>query len=143
MEPSYVGCIGAHCCQRTGAVSFFGSLQSQGFYPYCFFSHCRKLPELLETGDVDFRIAAGETIALMNEVVRETRVESSKLPNMDALCTRLRELSTESTKHRAKKDKKQQRSSFRNILHSIEVQLETCTILPYADGRHPLEMNVY
>jgi Interferon-related developmental regulator (IFRD) len=82
-----------------------------------------KLPDLLETNDVDFRIAAGESIALMNEMIRDLPSQYAKMPEITKLCLRLRELSTESSKHKAKKDKKQQKSSFRDILHSIEVRL--------------------
>ncbi|XP_055340004.1 interferon-related developmental regulator 2-like isoform X2 [Paramacrobiotus metropolitanus] len=82
--------------------------------------HLRRLPELLESGDVDLRIAAGEAIALMKEITRDVHMEKAKKPDVVSLCNRLRELATESTKHVAKKDKKQQRSSFRDILHSVE-----------------------
>ena len=41
-------------------------------------------------------------------------------PNFDMLCMELKGLSTECNKYRAKKDRRQQRSSFRDILHSVE-----------------------
>lgn len=40
--------------------------------------------------------------------------------NFDSLCLALKGLSTESNKFRAKKDRRQQRSSFRDILRSVE-----------------------
>ena len=39
----------------------------------------------------------------------------------------LRELATDSNKYRAKKDRKQQRASFRDILRYIEVSVKTTT----------------
>lgn len=39
----------------------------------------------------------------------------------DALCSQLKELATDSNKYRAKKDRRQQRSSFRDILRTVEV----------------------
>ncbi|GAV07907.1 hypothetical protein RvY_17687 [Ramazzottius varieornatus] len=83
--------------------------------------HLRKLRDLLEVSDNDFRIAAGETIALMHEIIRLLpTAEARKMPDINQLCIRLRQLSTESSKYKSKKDKKLQRSSFRDILHSIE-----------------------
>lgn len=38
----------------------------------------------------------------------------------DGLCAELKKLSTECNKYRAKKDRRQQRSSFRDILNSVE-----------------------
>ncbi|OQV14095.1 putative Interferon-related developmental regulator 1 [Hypsibius exemplaris] len=96
------------------------SVASDGIITEEVAQHLHKLPDLLETGDTDFRIASGESIALMNEMIRDLPSGYSKMPELAKLCLRLRELSTESTKHKAKKDKKQQRSSFREILHSIE-----------------------
>jgi Interferon-related developmental regulator (IFRD) len=40
--------------------------------------------------------------------------------SFDSLCMELKSLSTECNKYRAKKDRRQQRSSFRDILHSVE-----------------------
>ena len=48
---------------------------------------------------------------------------SAALPtdDMDELCFKLRQLATDSHKYRAKKDRKQQRSSFREVLRAVEV----------------------
>ncbi len=42
-------------------------------------------------------------------------------PNLDALCDKLKQLATDGNRHRAKKDRRQQRSSFRDILRAIQV----------------------
>jgi hypothetical protein len=65
-------------------------------------------------------MAAGETIALAYELGREHNgdFQSATTPQ---LVDKLRQLATDSHKYRAKKDRKQQRSSFRDILHYVEV----------------------
>ena len=45
-----------------------------------------------------------------------------RLLNEKELVFDLKELATDSSKHRAKKDKKQQRSSFRDIVRTVEVR---------------------
>lgn len=82
-------------------------------------SHLSKLPGLLHSADTELRIAAGETIALLWEIAR-SEDEDFEEPNFDMLCMELKGLSTECNKYRAKKDRRQQRSSFRDILHSVE-----------------------
>lgn len=108
-----------------------------------YFSHIQRLVQLLESTDVDLRIGAGEAIALIYEGARqynedfgfevstddeiedpdgiEQETSARHTQDMDELCTKLRQLATDSHKYRAKKDRKQQRSSFRDILRAIEV----------------------
>lgn len=50
-------------------------------------------------------------------------------PDMDGLCEILKKLATDSQKHRAKKDRRQQRSSFREILRAVEVRYYVCYII--------------
>lgn len=106
--------------------------------------HIRRLVQLLDSTDVDLRIGAGEAIALIYEGARqfdedfgfdvsteeeeaedngiqERNAASRQTREMDDLCSKLRQLATDSHKYRAKKDRKQQRSSFRDILRAIEV----------------------
>nr|SVE75933.1 EOG090X0ARF [Daphnia hispanica] len=106
-------------------------------------THIRRLVQLLDSTDVDLRIGAGEAIALIYEGARvfdedfgfdisteeeaddhdgiqQTDSASRFTSEMEELCTKLRQLATDSHKYRAKKDRKQQRSSFRDILHAIE-----------------------
>ncbi len=108
--------------------------------------HIRRLVQLLDSTDVDLRIGAGEAIALIYEGARqfdedfgfdvsteeeeaddhdgiqEREAATRQTQEMDELCTKLRQLATDSHKYRAKKDRKQQRSSFRDILRAIEVR---------------------
>nr|SVE78408.1 EOG090X0ARF [Daphnia lumholtzi] len=106
-------------------------------------THIRRLVQLLDSTDVDLRIGAGEAIALIYEGARvfdedfgfdisseeetddhdgiqQMDSASRHTSEMDELCTKLKQLATDSHKYRAKKDRKQQRSSFRDILHAIE-----------------------
>ena len=45
--------------------------------------------------------------------------------DMEALCSVLRTLATDSNKYRAKADRRRQRSTFRAVLHSVEVCVRT------------------
>lgn len=93
---------------------------------------------------MDLRIGAGEAIALIYEGARQydenfgydtsTYDEDgdsddgrTARPNdeMDELCDKLHQLATDSHKYRAKKDRKQQRSSFRDIFRAVEVSFQS------------------
>ncbi|XP_065571908.1 interferon-related developmental regulator 1-like isoform X2 [Artemia franciscana] len=87
------------------------------------------LLKLLESGDVDLRITAGEAIALVYEGARDfddefTLANDSEDKNTgdleSELCNMLKSLATDSQKFRAKKDRRQQRSSFRDVLRAVE-----------------------
>ena len=75
---------------------------------------------LLQTSDLSVRIAAGELLALMYEMGRNVH-EDFGYRDRNGVCDLIRELATEGNKHIAKKDLRQQRSSFRDILKTIEV----------------------
>lgn len=81
--------------------------------------HLSRLSDLLESPDVELRIVAGETIALLYELAREDN-EDYEGDDMCELCATLKTLATDSHKYRAKKDRKMQRSSFRDILRGVE-----------------------
>ena len=75
---------------------------------------------LLQTSDLGVRLAAGELLALMYEVGRSVQQDFG-YRDRNGVCDLIRELATEGNKHIAKKDLRQQRSSFRDILKTIEV----------------------
>lgn len=81
-----------------------------------------KMLALLQSSDVDLRITAGETIALFYEILYNEDELDTVSGNIDEveLCECLRSLATDSNKHRAKKDRRQQRSSFRDVLKTVE-----------------------
>lgn len=89
---------------------------------FSLFSQINQLSELLDSPHLDVRMAAGETIALAYELGREHN-EDFQRANTPQLADKLRQLATDSHKYRAKKDRKQQRSSFRDILHYVEVSV--------------------
>ncbi|KAB1275911.1 Interferon-related developmental regulator 1 [Camelus dromedarius] len=84
--------------------------------------HFHKLPSLLSSDDVNMRIAAGESLALLFELARG--IESDFFyEDMESLTQMLRALATDGNKHRAKVDKRKQRSVFRDILRAVEIIL--------------------
>ncbi|KAI5937224.1 Interferon-related developmental regulator 2 [Manis javanica] len=78
-----------------------------------------RLPQLLASGSVNLRIAAGETIALLFELARDLE-EDFTYEDAEALCSTLRSLATDSNKYRAKADRRRQRATFRAVLHFVE-----------------------
>ncbi|XP_072529279.1 interferon-related developmental regulator 1 isoform X2 [Salminus brasiliensis] len=81
--------------------------------------HLAKLPRLLESEDVNMRIAAGETIALLFELARDVDPDFD-CEDWEPLCNKLNALATDCNKHRAKTDKRKQRSVFRDVLKAVE-----------------------
>ena len=93
---------------------------------------------LLDSPDVDLRIATGEAIAVLYEFVAddvdddtETSSDAGGESNgsaevdgvekaMEELVPKLQSLSTDSHKYRSKKDRKEQKSSFRDILRTVD-----------------------
>lgn len=74
---------------------------------------------LLCSSDVDLRITAGETIALLLEAAYD-HDEEYVPDNMNELLSELKQLATDSSKSKSKKDRKEQRSSFRDVLRAVE-----------------------
>ncbi|XP_051915456.1 interferon-related developmental regulator 2 isoform X1 [Hippocampus zosterae] len=81
--------------------------------------HLPKLQACLQSSDVNYRITVGETIALLVELGREID-EDFEVEDGESLCENLKSLATDSHKHRAKNDRRKQRSIFREVLHYIE-----------------------
>merc|ERR1719333_1967355 len=79
----------------------------------------KKLQLLLLSSDVDVRITAGEAIALILEFAYDYD-EEFEPEDLGKLIETLKQLATDSTKSRSKKDRKEQRSSFRDILRGVE-----------------------
>ncbi|XP_030812611.1 interferon-related developmental regulator 2 [Camarhynchus parvulus] len=82
-------------------------------------NHWLQLPPLLTSSSVALRILAGETIALLFELAQDLE-EDLCHQDTEFLCTQLKVLATESSKYRAKTDRRRQRSIFRDILRFIE-----------------------
>lgn len=80
-----------------------------------------RLRQLLESPHLEVRMSAGEALAVIFELGREHSDDYEQDWALD-LIENLKELATDSNKFRAKKDRKQQRASFRDILRYIEVK---------------------
>ncbi|KAJ3642161.1 hypothetical protein Zmor_024970 [Zophobas morio] len=78
-----------------------------------------QLSELLESPHLEVRLTAGEALALIFE---EGRKDNSEFADDFAIFITevFKKLATDSHKYRAKKDRKQQRATFRDILSFIE-----------------------
>uniref|UniRef100_A0A8C5M8U5 Interferon-related developmental regulator 1 n=1 Tax=Leptobrachium leishanense TaxID=445787 RepID=A0A8C5M8U5_9ANUR len=81
--------------------------------------HLHKLPHLLSCDDVNMRIAAGETLALLFELAREADADFF-YEELEPLTQTLKALATDCNKHRAKVDRRKQRSVFRDVLRAVE-----------------------
>ncbi|XP_047020068.1 interferon-related developmental regulator 2 isoform X1 [Helicoverpa zea] len=80
-----------------------------------------KLGELLEAVSLEVRMAAGGALAIAYETVTDEDDSDSPLSaEVDELLPRLTELARDSHKYRAKRDRKIQRATFRDILKYFE-----------------------
>lgn len=77
------------------------------------------ISELLQSAHLDVRMAAGEALALIFEVGRAEN-EAFEEDFADEVTETLKQLATDYHKYRSKKDRKQQRATFRDILQFIE-----------------------
>jgi hypothetical protein len=103
----------------------------------------KKLVGLLDLDDFDARLAAGEVLALLFDMLQESKEAEEDNPeefdlsdyekylDIDDLVDKLKELSVTSGHHISKKDKAKLKSSFKDILNSIEsgsVPTESITV---------------
>jgi len=99
-----------------------------------------KLIALLGLDDFESRLAAGEVLALLFDMLQESKeadeedfdmADYEKYLNIEGLIERLKELASTSGRHISKKEKVKLKSSFKEVLHSIEsgsVPVETLTV---------------
>jgi len=78
----------------------------------------RKIVDLLKSTDQELRLSAGECISLLHEISRECDPEF-EMKSIDELRNQLKELATYSQKFRSKKDRKVERSNFRDIMRTV------------------------
>jgi len=78
-----------------------------------------KLCTYLNSSTVEARISAGSAMAILHEIAVENIDEEFRFKNHSHLEDIFAELSVDSAKHRAKRDKKLQKTSFRQISGSI------------------------
>jgi len=117
--PSFPPDITALHSSCLSAWSLLLTLQSSGEVNRLANSTISKLEGLLLSSDVDLRITAGEAIALILEFSYDYD-EEFEPDGLATLIESLKQLATDSNKSRSKKDRKEQRSSFRDILRGVE-----------------------
>lgn len=81
--------------------------------------HMTKISELLDSPHIELRCATGETLAVMFEMIK-SQDEDATAEDFEDLCEKLREVMHDTNKFKGKRDLRQQRSSFREILASFE-----------------------
>lgn len=82
-------------------------------------NHLRMFENLLDSPDVDLRIASGEAIIILYENACEHNEEGATLAIEDTV-PKLQELAKDSHKYRSKKDRKEQKSNFRDYVKTVE-----------------------
>src|SRR5262249_35032189 len=87
-----------------------------------YFSDLPNLCAYLESSQVECRVAAGETLALLYELGREASPDF-RPDNHQHTIDVLAALATDSLKYHAKRDRRTQRASFRQIYAAINVSL--------------------
>lgn len=78
-----------------------------------------RLEGLFLSPDVEVRIAAGEAMVMLLETAYEYD-EDYEPENFEVLVKTLKQLATDNSKAKSKKDRKEQRSSFRDVLRGVE-----------------------
>ena len=99
--------------------SFLVSIESDNFMVDTLKENITQLIDCLESPNLSLRIAAGECIALLVEKSRLLD-EDYELDQIDNICDKLQSLATDSQKSRSKKELREQRSNFRQILRTVE-----------------------
>jgi len=74
-----------------------------------------KIVSYLESPSLDMRVGAGEALGCLYEIAIENVDENYKFPNHEFIVQKLSDLATDSVKYRAKRDRRIQRFTFRQI----------------------------
>merc|ERR1712209_165586 len=111
--------MGALHCAALSSWSLLLTLLTSGDVFRLATTQVSSLRGLLYSSDVDLRITAGESLALVLEFAYD--YDSQYEPDdLEGLIVAVRQLATDSNKSRSKKDRKEQRSSFRDVLRGVE-----------------------
>ncbi|CDW54671.1 IFRD C and IFRD domain containing protein [Trichuris trichiura] len=84
------------------------------------FSNVTKLCAFFGSPSLDVRIRAGETLALLYELAKDIYGVPYEPPNNATTLVTLQQMSMESTKHIARKERRDQRATFRDIHAAIK-----------------------
>lgn len=99
--------------------SFLVSIESDDFMMDTLEENIAALTNALESPNLSMRVAAGECIALLLEKSRLVD-EEYELNQLSHICDKLQVLATDSQKSKSKKELREQRSNFRQILRTVE-----------------------
>lgn len=124
-------------CAALSSWSLLLTLLSSGDVFRVADKHVQHLRGLLESSDVDLRMTAGESLALVLEFSYD--YDSDYEPeDLAGLIVTVKQLATDSTKSRSKKDRKEQRSTFRDVLRGVEEGEPPCQKVKF--GREMLRL---
>lgn len=101
------------------AWSLLMTVAREDVYEKEYKQHGHRIRELLHSGDVNLRIAAGESLTLIQELMTEVD-EDFELPCGEEVIGEMRKLATDSLRYRSKNDRRFQRSTFRQIVRYME-----------------------
>ena len=89
---------------------------------YVVYSLLPALNSLLDkTSHLGVRVAVGQAVALLFELVREVDESLLDTRDSDRAYELIQSLATESDRHTARKERNHQRSTFKDILNTLEV----------------------
>lgn len=136
--PSHSAAVTAFHAAAVGGFCLLISIMSPTYVYSIADSFIKEMFSLLSSSDVDMRITAGEALALSYELARQHDEDYTWIKENE-LSVALHELATDSQKFRAKKDRKQQRASFRDVVRTVdegELPYEALTIGPHHQLQH-------
>lgn len=106
--------------------SFLVSIESDDYLINALEENIDQLVSCLDSPYLGLRVAAGECIALLVERSRAAEEEDGSgqdtfyLAHFDEICAKLQALATDSQKSKSKKELREQRLNFRQILRTVE-----------------------
>ena len=105
--------------------SFLVSVEADDYLVDALEENIDQLAGCLDSPYLGLRVAAGEAIALLVERARavdeeEDGQDNFYLAHLDEICAKLQSLATDSQKSKSKKELREQRLNFRQILKTVE-----------------------
>lgn len=118
-DQNYLNAVFALKAVCLDMFSFLVSIESNSFIVECLEQNLTKLTACLESPNLALRVAAGECLALLVEKCRLVEADY-QLEDIDTICDKLQSLATDSQKSKSKKELREQRSNFRQILRTVQ-----------------------
>eukprot|EP01029_Cantina_marsupialis_P028239 TRINITY_DN775901_c0_g1_i1.p1 TRINITY_DN775901_c0_g1~~TRINITY_DN775901_c0_g1_i1.p1 ORF type:complete len:413 (-),score=127.13 TRINITY_DN775901_c0_g1_i1:254-1393(-) len=116
---------GLHPCLEASCISNWALLASTLPDAYLatesFPEYCAPLCGMLDSIDLDVRVAAGKCLAMLHEAtMSDDAPEADVGAELYAVIESLRDMATENSRYKSKKEQVDQRKTFRHILKSLE-----------------------